>query len=125
VDESGFRLTAEFETERDAGAVVEFLQAVPELSKDGASLSYYPRSTTLFLYASTADVMERVVRVIREGADTVGVRPVSVAAGQWLSDEACWSDDASSGSAGDSSGSAVASSAVGVAIEGWLHWLTW
>jgi hypothetical protein len=125
VDESDYRLTADFHTEHDAGAVVELLEANPELSKDGASLSYYPGSKTLFLYAPTADVMERVVRVLRVGADTIGVRPVSVAAGQWLSDEERWSDDGDSGSAGDSSGSGVVSGVAGGIMDGWLAWLTW
>ena len=92
MDETNYRLTADFHTKHDASAVVDFLEATPELSKDGGALSY-PGSKTLLLYAPTADVMERVARLLRVGADAAGVRPVSVATGQWLSDEARWSDD--------------------------------
>lgn len=122
MDDSEYRLTADFHTKEDAGAVVELLKATPELSS--SALLSYPGSKTLVLYAPTADVMDRLVRLLRVVADTVGVRPVSVAVGQWLSDEARWSDDTSSESAVDPSGSAVASSVVGGVIEGWLNWLT-
>jgi len=116
VDESNYRLTADFHTAHDAGAVVDVLTAVPELSKDDASLSYYPGSTTFFLYAPTADVFEDVARVFRVSVDRSGLRPVSVAAGRWLSDEARWSDETPPGSAADDSGW------VGAIIEGLLSW---
>jgi hypothetical protein len=106
VDESNFRLRADFQTADDARSVVGLLETAPEFSKDGASLSY-PGSGTLFLYAPTANALEHAIRTFRVSADGLGLRPVSVAAGQWLSDEEGWSDEASSGFAVDGSGSVV------------------